>query len=423
MRALFKNVATTADRPRRPATASIRERLVERLPSWPAISAYVRAVSPVVAFRGIALVVALIVISSDLNTNTNMEEDGWVLFVAAGHLALTAIVGQRLRAASARVNLLVIGVDIAICVAFVARMDGWRGPFWLYGVSAVFWPAYRFGLRGALLSTLAFDAGILLARTDNIRSTFHNGFGGDLVARVTMVFIVAGAVAFTARAMAQVESLAAEAERNRIARDLHDGVGKTLGGISLEASSLASWIERDPIEARRRARYLMRISERAANEVRDVIRSLRQQQSSAPLLPDVRRVVADWGQRHGAIAVQLQLNGPDVDVPVLIRLEVLRMLGELLDNVRRHARAEQVWVRLTLSTLGVTVAVRDDGAGFDTQLLDPWSDEGHFGLLGARERAWMLGGHFRLQSEPGRGTEVTIDLPLTPREERAPGVR
>ena len=99
------------------------------------------------------------------------------------------------------------------------------------------------------------------------------------------------------------------------------------------------------------------------------------------------------------------------------------MLGELLDNVRRHARADRVWVRLTLSTLGVTVAVRDDGVGFDTQQLDPWSDEGHFGLLGARERAWMLGGHFRLQSEPGRGTEVTIDLPLTPREERSPGIR
>jgi signal transduction histidine kinase len=401
----------------------LHERLTARWPSWPAVLAYVRSVNPIVAFRGIALVVALIVISSDLNLNTNMEDDGWVLFVAAGHLALTAMLTQRLSNAAARINVLIIGLDIGACVAFVARMDGWRGPMWLYGVSAVFWPAYRFGLRGALLSTLAFDAGILLTRTDNIRSTFHNGFGGDLVARVTMVFIIAGAVALTARAMAQVEALAAEAERNRIARDLHDGVGKTLGGISLEASSLASWIDRDPIEARRRARYVMRISERAANEVRDVIRSLRQQQSSVPLLPDVRQAVAEWGQRHGAINVQLQLNGPDISVPVLIRLEVLRMLGELLDNVRRHARAERVWVRLTLSTLGVTVAVRDDGAGFDMLQLDPWTDEGHFGLLGARERAWMLGGHFRLQSAPGRGTEVTIDLPLTAREERAVGAR
>ena len=396
--------------------------LVRRLPSREAAVAYLRAVSPIVAFRGIALFVALIVVSTNLNLRANMEDDSWLLFVAAGHLALTAIVGTRLRTASDQVNILVIGLDIAICVAFVASMDGWRGPFWLYGVSAVFWPAYRFGLRGALLSTLAFDGGTLLARTDNIRATFNGGFGGDLLSRVTMVLVVAGAVALTARALAQVETLAAESERNRIARDLHDGVGKTLGGISLEASSLAAWIDRDPAEARRRARFVTRISERAANEVRDVIRSLRQQQASAPLLPDVRDMVTNWG-RYGMPSVQLQLNGQDINVPVLIRLEVLRMLGELLDNVRRHAQAEHVWVRLTLSTLGVTLAVRDDGVGFDTQTLDPWSDEGHFGLLGARERARMLGGQFRLEVSPGHGAEVTIDLPLKPHEERAPGVR
>jgi two-component system sensor histidine kinase DegS len=76
-------------------------------------------------------------------------------------------------------------------------------------------------------------------------------------------------------------------------------------------------------------------------------------------------------------------------------------------------------VRVTLSSAGVTLAVRDDGVGFEVQRLDPWSGEGHFGLLGARERASMLAGRFRLGSTPGNGTEVTIDLPLTPREDRA----
>lgn len=95
------------------------------------------------------------------------------------------------------------------------------------------------------------------------------------------------------------------------------------------------------------------------------------------------------------------------------------MLHEFLNNVDRHARARRAWVRLTLSTSGVTLAVRDDGRGFDTGALDPWSGEGHFGLLGARERASMLGGHFQMESGRGRGTVVTVDLPLAPREERA----
>ena len=104
---------------------------------------------------------------------------------------------------------------------------------------------------------------------------------------------------------------------------------------------------------------------------------------------------------------------------MLIADEVLRMLSELLEDVARHAGARQVWVRLTLSSTGVTLAVRDDGVGFDSSLLDPWSGEGHFGLLGARERTSMLGGLFNLTSSPGSGTYVTIDLPLAQRVERS----
>ena len=406
-----------------PTQASARRyrRRFWRLPDRDAVVATLRAeartINPIVAFRGIALLLAMVIISSDLHVGTNMQDDAWLLFLAAGHLALTALVASRLPSLGGRVNVVAIALDIIACVAFVWAGGGWQGPFWLYGVSAVFWPSYRFGLRGALSSVSLFDVGVLLTSRESLRATYNAGFAGDLLARLTMVLIVAGAVAFTARALKQVRALAAESERNRIARDLHDGVGKTLGGISMEAGSLASWIARDPVEARRRARYVARISERAAIEVRDVIRSLRQQESTALLFDEVRATVAEWAVSRPE-AVHVQLNGADLEMPVLIRAQVLRMLNELLENVRRHARAEQVWVRVTLSKQAVTLAVRDDGTGFDQALWDPWADEGHFGLLGARERAWMLGGHFQLAAAPGHGTDVTIDLPLSPREER-----
>jgi signal transduction histidine kinase len=117
--------------------------------------------------------------------------------------------------------------------------------------------------------------------------------------------------------------------------------------------------------------------------------------------------------------MHLQLNGQDAKVPVLLRGEIVRMLTELLRNVERHARAREVRVRVTLSSAGITLAVRDDGVGFDMRRVDPWADDGHFGLLGGRERALAMGGRFRLLSEPGRGTEVTLDLPLAQRDERA----
>jgi signal transduction histidine kinase len=340
------------------------------------------------------------------------------LVFAAFHVGLTWAVASRLERQPDDVNICAIVVDGLFCVTLLALTHGWRGPFWLYSLSAVFWPAFRFGMRGALISVTIFDGLVLLTNIERIRATVRDGFGGDLVARFLMVYIIAGAISLTSEALTKFKRLAAENERNRIARDLHDGVGKTMGGISMEARSLANWIERDPAEAERRARYVARISERAAMEVRDVIRGLRQSEATIPLFPTVLEVVDEWAGMH-PIATHLQLNGPDAEVPVLIHGEVVRMLSELLSNVVQHACASQVWVRVTLSSAGVTLAVRDDGRGFDTRALDPWSGEGHFGLLGARERASMLGGRFRVVSSSSDGTEVTIDLPLVPREERA----
>jgi signal transduction histidine kinase len=398
-------------------------RLAPRAVDWNVLGLRVwqraRQLHPLVTYRILALAIALIIVTTDLHTDSSLRSDAWFVLLATCHIGLTALIAPRLARSSERANYSVIAADGLFCVALLATTYGWRGPFWIYAISAVFWPAFRFSLRGALVSVTLFDALVLLTNAGRIRETNNDGFGGDLLARLVMVYLVAGAIALTAQAMAQVTVLAAEAERSRIARDLHDGVGKTLGGISMEARSLAHWIERNPVEAGRRARYVARISEKAALDVRDVIRGLRETQASRQLFPAVRDVVDSWGRAHPGVSVQLQLNGQDAKVPVLIHGEVVRMLTELLRNVEHHAQADEVRVRVTLSSAGVTLAVRDDGVGFDTRRVDPWADDGHFGLLGGRERALTMGGRFRMASEPGSGTEVTLDLPLTAREERA----
>lgn len=377
-----------------------------------------RARHPILVYRAFAFVVAIIIIESDLHATSSMESDLGIVLAGVLHFALFCVTFSLLRRLSTRLNVTWIAADMAASVYLLANTGGWEGPFWLYSLAAVFWPSVRFGLRGALASVVVFNAAVFITQRDAVELAFDAGDGGDLVTRMLMSGLIAGAIALTARALTTNAQLAAESERNRIARDLHDGVGKTMGGISMEASSLAQWIERDPEEAQRRARYVSRISGRAAVEVRDVIRGLRRNETTTALVPDVQRLFEEWSETHDP-TMYLQINGTNVVVPVLIHGEVMRMLNEFLTNVDRHAQARQIWVRLTLSSNGVTLAVRDDGRGFDTLKLDPWADEGHFGLLGARERASMLGGHFQLESHRGRGTEVTVDLPLSPREERA----
>ena|GEM_PF-1793629 len=379
----------------------------------------VRQLHPLTAYRLIALTTAIVITASNLHRDSAIVADAGLLILVAVHMGLTLALAPRLERWSDIVNVAIIAVDIVLCTALLTAAHGWSGPLWLYGLSAVFWPAWRFSLPGALVSVTVFDALVLAMNRGRIQDAIDEGFGGDVAARLLMVYLIAGAISVTSQAFATVRRMAAESERNRIARDLHDGVGKTMGGISMEALTLAHWIERDPAEASRRARYVARISEKAAIEVRDVIRGLRKTAATEPLFPRVREIVNEWAQHQPRLRVHMQLNGTDAQVPVLIHGEVVRMLTELLRNVERHSSASSVWVRVTLSSAGVTLAVRDDGVGFDVQRLDPWAGDGHFGLLGARERASMLSGRFRLTSSPGTGTEVTIDLPLTPREDRA----
>lgn len=404
------------------AGSTIRAWLVGRFDDLIALGerAWKRAkrLHPLTAYRMIALTIAILIASSNLHRNSTIVSDAQLLLLAAVHVGLTLALAPRLERRSDLFNLAAIAVDIVACAGLMTLAYGWSGPLWLYSLSAVFWPAWRFSLRGALVSVAVFDALVLLMNRERTSDAISDGFGGDVAARLLMIFLIAGAISLTSRAFATVRRMAAESERNRIARDLHDGVGKTMGGISMEALTLAHWIERDPTEASRRARYVARISEKAAIEVRDVIRGLRRTEATEALFRSVRENVDDWAQAHPTIRTRLQLNGSDAEVPVLIHGEVVRMLSELLRNVERHAGAAHVWVRVTLSSTGVTLAVRDDGTGFDIHTLDPWSGDGHFGLLGARERASMLAGRFRVVSTRGGGTEVTIDLPLTPREDR-----
>ena len=140
---------------------------------------------------------------------------------------------------------------------------------------------------------------------------------------------------------------------------------------------------------------------------------------------DLRTVLEDyiWNfqQRRGLpVAFEVNGNGGE-EMPEEIRIAVYRILQESLNNTRKHAEAKQVRVSLDLQLEWLRLAVHDDGIGFDVPVhLGPIVDRGHLGLVSMRQWAQDVGGDWRVESQPGEGTRIVVDVPLAAQEgERA----
>ncbi|HEX7898101.1 MAG TPA: GAF domain-containing sensor histidine kinase [Planctomycetota bacterium] len=193
---------------------------------------------------------------------------------------------------------------------------------------------------------------------------------------------------------------AREAERQRLARELHDGVGQLL-------SSAAFRLQREDAAELRPVRRLV---ESAVSEVRRLARNL----GPAALrdlgfLPAVRMLGRELAARSGARVDVLEDAFP-AKLPAGLSLELYRILQESLSNVERHAGATRVSVRLRGGRRRLRVVVRDDGRGFD--LARP--GRAGLGLGHVRERASLLGGELRLRSSRGAGTEIGVSVPWAP---------
>src|SRR5258708_7364564 len=98
--------------------------------------------------------------------------------------------------------------------------------------------------------------------------------------------------------------------------------------------------------------------------------------------------------------------------PPSLCVQVLRVIREGLTNIAHHAQARQVEIRVSFAGTALQVEICDDGVGFDPATIKP--EEGHYGLLGLRERAHLIGGHLTILSQPGQGTRICLQIPLVP---------
>jgi signal transduction histidine kinase len=194
------------------------------------------------------------------------------------------------------------------------------------------------------------------------------------------------------------------AERERLAREIHDTLAQGFTSIVTLAQAIESELDTDPAAARRHAELAARTARDNLTEARAMVAALAPADLAAGSLVDAVRRQADRLAEETGVPVEYEVDDALPPVGMAGEVVLLRGAQEALNNVRRHAAASAVSVRLSAVDGSVRLSVRDDGAGFD-----PDHATG-FGLRGMRSRAEQVGGRLSVRSGPS-GTELTLEVP------------
>jgi signal transduction histidine kinase len=202
---------------------------------------------------------------------------------------------------------------------------------------------------------------------------------------------------------AQAERLATVQERNRVARDIHDGLGHSLTIVQMQVKAARAVLPTDTAKVDKVLAKAQDQAEAALAEVRRSVRTLREPRETPPL-PDALQALAELTSAAG-VTTSVAISGEQRPLPDETREALFRAAQEGLTNVRKHAQATRADLVLDYTDTAVRLAIRDDGAGSAST---PVSG---FGLVGLRERAEHLGGRLSVESAPEAGYTLSMEVP------------
>ncbi len=204
---------------------------------------------------------------------------------------------------------------------------------------------------------------------------------------------------------------AQEAERQRIARELHDATGQSLTALGLGLSGILNSYQRGESQSiERRVRELLELNARTLDELRHLIADLRPSHLDDLGLPATLRWYAKEVQQRVPFEIQVEIDGRERSLDSAVSTALFRVAQEALTNIVKYAQASYAWIRLNYTDDEVVLQVEDNGRGFNPSL-QAQSNRSAWGVLGMRERAELLGGQFELQSSVGHGTCVQVTIP------------
>lgn len=193
-----------------------------------------------------------------------------------------------------------------------------------------------------------------------------------------------------------------------MAREIHDTLAQGFTGIVLQLEAAEQALDEDVHKAQEHLDRARRLARESLNEARRSVWALRPQALAQLPLAEALGQEVDKFTRSSGIKTNLDISGDGRPLSSDIESSLLRICGEALTNVRKHARARKVDVNLAFEEKVVRLSVQDNGVGFDTEA----PTEGAFGLIGMRERARLLGGTLVVQSKKRKGTLVETMIPI-----------
>ena len=203
---------------------------------------------------------------------------------------------------------------------------------------------------------------------------------------------------------AQVEELAITKERNRLAREIHDGLGHYLTAIHMQIQAARALMENPDPRADQALTTAQSLAKDALDDVRQSVASLRASPvEGSPLEDAIQKLLNECNLDQ--VEAHFQVSGSPRSLPPQVHLTLYRTAQESLNNIRKHANAQHVEMVLDYTDPAwITLSVQDDGEGTD-------HFQGGFGLLGLQERANLLGGRVQMLSQTGQGFHLELVVP------------
>ncbi len=222
---------------------------------------------------------------------------------------------------------------------------------------------------------------------------------------------------------AYTETLASgqEQERGRLAHELHDDTMQSLIAIAQRAELAAIWSKTDPARSADMLGQVRTQAVAAVDNLRHLIADLRPPAlEELGLIPALQMVA----ERIAEVSVAVETDSAPRRLESAVELVLFRSAQEALNNIQRHSQARRVTITLTYLTDRVLLTISDDGRGFaPPQRIEDFGAQQHFGLIGMRERLQPLHGTVEVNSQPGQGTEIRIDVPLSAQVQPSDSVR
>ena len=205
---------------------------------------------------------------------------------------------------------------------------------------------------------------------------------------------------------------AQEEERKRISRELHDVIAQNLVGINVHLAALSRENTGTPRPLQQKILRTQRLVEKAADTVHRFARELRPTAlDDLGLIPALHSHLKDFMRRTGIRASLSAYAGVET-LELASRTVLYRIAQEALANVARHAQASHAWVTIHKQKNVISLEIKDNGKGFETDRATNAKKSNRIGLLGMRERIEMIGGTFCVESTPGKPTAIRVEIPL-----------